>query len=167
MALPTTLYGGVIIALNGSSGPKYFRAGGSLMKPAMVCTHDSDTAEVKICGTSDKPFGIIGCDADHDLSTVYTAGERIPVYLIGSGVEVWIMCGDAGNMSVTKGAIMATADTATYVGMIKMYEHVAITTDVSTAQLAQRNITSDFHVGKSQDKDTVTATINKYLPVVI
>jgi len=164
MALPTTLYGGVIIATNGITGPKYFRAGDSLMKPATVCTHDAANDEIKQCGTTDRPYGIIGCDSDHDLSTVYTVGDRVPVWLIGSGVEVWILCGDADSVDIVKGSVMHTADSSTYPGKITLYTYHQATT---FTDINARYPINEFFVGLSQEMDTVTATIAKYLPVII
>lgn len=166
MALPSTLYSGVIIALNGCTGPEYFRAGDSLLKPAMVCTHDAAADEIKVCITTAVPFGVVGCDADHDLSTVYTVGERVPVFKIGTGVEIWVLSGDDVAITVTKGLVIETADLTTYKGCVKVIpDYVAVTT--ATADSTGRVYTNRFHVGKAQTSATITSAVQRYIPVLI
>ena len=87
MVFPATLRR-MLIALNGYEGPEYYQAGDSSCKPGYVVMFD-DADEVKICTSTGKPIGIVGCDADHDLMTVYAAGERMPVYPLGSGVDIY------------------------------------------------------------------------------
>ena len=166
MTLPSTLYSGVIIALNGKTGPEYFRAGDSLMKPAMVCMHDAAADEIKLCVTAGIPFGIVGCDADHDLSTVYTVGERVPVWVLGSGVEIWVLTNDDTTITITKGINMETADLTTYTGGIKTQPaYVAVTT--VTADSTGRLYTSRFLVGKALTSASITSEVARYCPVLI
>jgi len=166
--LPTTLYSGIIIALNGSDGPKYFRAGDSLMKPGMVCMQDAVQSEIKVCITTGVPFGIVGCDSDHDLSTVYTVGERVPVWLLGSGVELWVLSGDNTDIAFAKGQWAELADLTTYKGCIKSWAHTQVTTGAVAAKLTERVISDTFKIGISQMYIAeITSAIQRYVPLII
>lgn len=165
MIFPSTLYR-LVIARNGASA-EYFQAGDSLLKPGMVCMED-DADEVIACTTTGKPFGIIGCDADHDLATVYAAGERIPVWKLGCGAIVYIRCGDiTPAQTITKGAVMDTADQTTWVGCGKVRDAlVAVTTTVG-ANGALRNISEFFVLGESQATGSITTAVTRYVPVLL
>lgn len=168
MAFPTALYSGILIALNGATGPEYFRAGDSLMKPGMICTHDAAADEIKVCISTTKPFGVIGCDADHDLATVYTVGDRVPVWKIGSGVEVWVLCQDDALQTIIKGSIINSSDATTYKGCGMEWTHTAITyTTIVSPELAERNILLTFMVGRAQSSGTITTAIARFVPCLI
>ena len=94
----------IVIALNGMDGPEYFQAGDSSCKPGMIVMED-DADEVKVCTTTDLPIGVVGCDADHDLNTVYTAGERIPIWMLGCGVDIFVRFQYATTITLAKGVI--------------------------------------------------------------
>jgi len=158
MAFPSTLYR-LIIALNGYDGPEYYQAGDSLMKPGYICMED-DADEVKICTSTGAPLGVIGCDADHDLGTVYAAGERIPVYPLGCGVDIYVACVDATTITVTKSSIMDTADDTTLIGHARVADAPESTTVVTV-----RNTSSLFWIGKAQEAGSITSAIVRYVPV--
>lgn len=164
MAFPSTLYR-LVIALNGYDGPEYYQAGDSLMKPGYVCMED-DADEVKICTSTGKPLGIIGCDADHDLGTVYTVGERIPVYPLGCGVDLYVACVDATTITVVKSSIMDTADDTTLVGHARVKDaFIAITTTIAANMGTERNVGSGFWIGKAQEAGSITSAVVRYVPV--
>jgi len=164
MIFPSTLRR-LVIALNGMEGPEYFQAGDSNMKPGMVCMHD-DADEVKICTSTGKPFGIIGCDADHDLGTVYTAGERIPVWILGCGVDLYVMCVDATTITVEKGSIMDTADDTTDKGNARVKDaYIAVTTSIAAAMGTERNLGIGFWVGRALAGGSITSNVTRYVPV--
>ena len=164
MAFPSTLRR-MIIALNGYDGPEYYQAGDSSMKPGYVCMED-DADEVKICTSTGKPLGIVGCDADHDLGTVYAAGERIPVYPLGCGVDIYVACVDATTITVTKSSIMDTADDTTLIGHAKVKDaHVQMTTGTIGSGGDERNMSSAFWIGKAQEAGSITSAVVRYVPV--
>lgn len=165
MIFPSTLYSRLVIAYNGVKGPEYFQAGDSLMKPGMVCTHD-DADEVKVCLSTTKPFGIVGCDADHDLSTVYAEGERIPIWVLGCGVDIYVKCADSSTITVEKHDIIETADT-TWKGDGKVKEDflIASTTNYLGTAAAERNIGIGFYIGRALAGGSITATVERYVPV--
>ena len=158
----------MVIAKNGVEGPEYFQAGDALMKPGMVCTHDASQPEVKKCITTAKPFGIVGCDADHDLGTVYAEGERIPVWVLGCGVDLYVLCGKGSAVAtytITKGTIIDTQDDTTQTGMGKpKTAYVAVTT--VTADSTGRGYTTLFWIGTCLEGGTISTTnAALYVPV--
>ena len=162
MVFPATLYR-LIIALNGYDGPEYYQAGDGLMKPGMICMFD-DADEVKICTSTGKPLGVIGCDADHDLGTVYALGERIPVYPLGCGVDMYVIA--KATMTVEIGSIMETEDETTLVGHGRLKTaYVILTTANVTANGTERNLTSGFWIGKAIEAGAVTTAVTRYIPV--
>jgi len=166
MIFPSALTTRVIIAKMGAS-PEYFQAGDSLLKPGMVCMED-DADEVKACITTGKPFGIVGCDADHDLNTVYAAGERVPVWKLGCGAIIMVRCGDiTPAQTITKGAQMDTADATTWVGCGKVRDAlVAVTTTVG-GNGALRNISEFFVIGEAQATGSITTEVTRYVPILL
>lgn len=87
----------LLLATYGIEGPEWFQAGDSLIKPGYVVVRD-DHDEVKISpSTPEQPLGVAGCTSYHDLNTVYNAdaaGERVPVWLCGSGVDIYVLHDD-------------------------------------------------------------------------
>jgi hypothetical protein len=160
MAFPTALTSRVLIALNGVEGPEYYQAGDALMAPGMVVTYD-DADEVKICTSTAKPLGIVGCDADHDLSTVYSLGERIPIWLIGSGVDIYVKCKDAGaSHTIERNSIIDSPHSTTFVG-----QGALIDTLVATTAVTVRNVSSFFWIGTALEAGSLTTAVARYIPV--
>ena len=165
MAFPTALTTRVLIAANGIEGPDYYQAGDSLLKPGMVCMED-DADEVKVCITTGIPLGIVGCDADHDLGTVYTVGERIPVWLLGTGVDIYIRSKDAGTQTITKNSIMVTADDTTLKGHTMVKDaHIVMTTANAQTAGTTRNLTTFFWLGRSLETGSILTDTVMYVPV--
>ena len=164
MAFPSTIYR-LIIALNGYTGPEYYQAGDSSCKPGMIVMED-DADEVKVCTSTGQPIGVVGCDADHDLGTVYAAGERIPVYPLGCGVDLYVLSGDNTTIDVNKGVIMETADLTTYVGCAKVKESfVVATTTFAASAVTERNLSSIFWIGRALETADITSAVQRYIPV--
>ena len=166
MAFPAILRR-IIIALNGYEGPEYYQAGDSLCKPGMIVMED-DADEVKVCTTSGKPIGVVGSDADHDLSTVYAAGERIPIYPLGCGVDIYVLCVDDTTIDVDKGVIIETADAETsFKGHGKVVEaFTALTTTHSHAATGERMWGAPaFWVGRALETADITSQVKRYVPV--
>lgn len=163
MVFPSTLYSRAVIALNGHEGPEYFQAGDSSMYPCTVVMYD-DEDEVKVCTSTGQPIGIVGCDADHDLGTVYAAGERIPIWMLGSGVDIYVKCKDATTITVERGDFMDTADDTTLIGMARVRddEIVSITTEyVGTL----RNTGQFFLIGRALSAGSITSAVARYVPI--
>lgn len=160
----TSLTSRVLIARNGWEGPEYYQAGDSSCKPGMIVMED-DADEVKVCTSTGKPIGVVGCDADHDLSTVYTAGERIPIWTLGSGVDIYIKHGGKASDTVEKGSIMETASSTTYVGTMQEYIRATITTAVLAAKVTERLIGPGFWIGRSLETITCTTGTARFIAV--
>ena len=164
MVFPSTLRR-VILALNGYDGPVYYQAGDSLMKPGYIVMED-DADEVKLCTSTGKPIGVVGCDADHDLGTVYAAGERIPIYPLGSGVDIYVACMDATTIAVIKGSIIDSSDLTTYKGHAKVKDaHIQMTTGTIGSGGDERNISAAFWIGRALETASITSEVNRYVPV--
>ncbi len=161
MIFPSTLRR-LVISLNGVDGPEYFQAGDSSCKPGHVVMFD-DADEVKICTSTGQPIGIVGCDADHDLSTAYTAGERIPVYMLGSGVDMYVMCVDATTITVERGDFMDTADDTTDKGNARVKDDFVVVTTSGT--LTARNGSIFFWIGRALAAGSITSNVTRYVPV--
>ena len=152
----------LVIALNGMSGPEYFQAGDSSCKPGMIVMED-DADEVKVCTSTGKPIGVVGCDADHDLGTVYTAGERIPIWMLGCGVDIYILCSDATTITVVKGGIIDTADDTTLKGTGRIAD--AMTVSTTTEYVHTLRNSTFFWIGKALETGSITSAIARYVPV--
>lgn len=156
----------VLVALNAVSSSKWYQAGGSLIKPGYVVTED-DADEVKICGTSDKPLGVAGCPAYHDLNTVYTAGVRVPVFLINSGVEIFVCCDGTTGEAITKGTLlMRSANTAGHVQLSTVWAAPDTTTYAAT-DFTEDMMTDHFIVGTSAETYTVISGTIYWIPCLL
>ena len=158
MAFPATLRR-LIIALNGYDGPEYYQAGQATLKPGMIVAED-DADEVKLCEETLYPIGIVGCDADHDFDTAYDAGERVPVYPLGCGVDIYVLCKDPTTIDVNKGVIIESSDTAAHDGHGKVIDLPESTTVVTV-----RNTSSIFWIGRALETADITSAVAKYVPV--
>lgn len=162
---PTTLRR-MLIALNGNDGPDYYQAGAATIYPGHIVMYD-DEDEVKICTSTGVPIGIAGCDADHDLMTAYASGDRVPVWLLGSGVDIYVKCtGDAASFAFERGTIVVTGNDTSLVGecMPKDSFIVATTTFNATA-VTERNISAIFWIGRCLEAGSVTTNVTAYIPV--
>ncbi len=160
----TALTSRVLIALNGAQGPDYYQAGDSSIYPGTIVMED-DADEVKQCTSTGKPIGVADCDADHDLSTVYAAGERIPIWGLGSGVDIYVKHGGEASDTVEKGSIMQTAASTTYAGTMAEFVRATITTAVLAAKVTERLIGSGFWIGRSLETVTCTTGTARFIAV--
>lgn len=153
-----TLLNRVIIALNGHAGPEFFQAGDSLCKPGMVVMED-DSDEVKVCTTTGKPIGVVGCDADHDLNTVYTVGERIPIWMLGCGVDIYVRFQFATTITLAKGVIAESqgGDTTMKGSAMTKTAFVAHTTESTDA--TGRILTAMFWIGRIQAAGSILTAV--------
>ena len=110
-----------VIALNGLSGPAWFQAGDATIKPSYVVMED-DIDEVTICTADAPPIGIAGCPSYHDLNTVFSSGDPIPVWLRGCGVSIYVAFdNDTGAATYTRGSILVSDDANSGCVMIFAY----------------------------------------------
>ena len=162
MIFPTTLRR-LVIALNGMDGPEYFQAGSALMKPGMIVMED-DADEVIECTTTGIPIGVVGCDADHDLMTVYALGERIPIWMLGCGIDIYIRTVDDAAATVLRGTIFDTCEATTLKGCAKMKDaYVALTSNATDA--VGRGFMPFFWIGRSLGDGALTTAVVRYVPV--
>jgi hypothetical protein len=154
-----------LIALNGCQGPKYFQAGDSLIKPSYVVMED-DADEVKICSTSGLPIGIAGCPAYHDMNTVFTVGVRVPIYMLGSGVEIMVLHDGAAAASITKGEKVKRSGTTA--GMvIDIPAYVAKSTTYAAGDFTEELDTDHFQIGRSTETKTITSGTAAFFKVLL
>ena len=162
MVFPTTLRRS-IIALNGVHGPDYYQAGDANMYPGMIVAYD-DSDEVKICTYALKPIGVVGCDADHDLSTVYALGERIPIWLLGCGVDLYVKCSDSST--VERDDIIEMSDNTTLDGLgQRKVDYIVLTTANADTAGTERNMTTWFYIGRALEAGALTTAVSRYIPV--
>jgi len=165
MIFPATLRR-LVIALNGCSGPRYFQCGTSGILPGTIVMED-DADEVTDCTSTGKPIGIAGCDAHHDLMTAYTAGDRMPVWLLGCGIDIYVKCVDVTTITLVWGAVIVTADSTTIngCGMVKD-AYVVLTTANVTANGTERNVNGmAFAIGRALGDGSITSSVSRYVPV--
>jgi len=106
-----TVLASVLIALNGVTGPKWFQAGDSSTYPGYVVEYE-DADEIVVAATnSANLLGVAGLPSYHDSTTVFAAGKRVPVWLKGSGVEVWVTHDATGSITVEHGIPITRSDT--------------------------------------------------------
>ena len=60
----------------------------------------------------DVALGIVGCNLGHDVNTAYTAGDTVPVYMVGSGAVVWVRYRTSGGALVAGDPVMNAGGTA-------------------------------------------------------
>lgn len=98
-----------LISLNGKKSPKWYQAGDSNIYPSYVVETD-DADEVTINGAT-PPIGIAGCPTYKDLNTAYTAGERLPVWMRGCGVSIYVLFDDdTGATTLNRGIKLCVDD---------------------------------------------------------
>ena len=93
----------------GNTGPSWFQAGGSSIYIGYVVEHD-DADEVKCCVAGSKNtagiVGIAGCPSYHDSTAAFTAGKRVPVWLLGCGAHVYVTHDANATYTLKKGDML-------------------------------------------------------------
>lgn len=104
----------VLIALNGSTGPKWFQADATGIYPGYLVMY-ADADEIKVATTSAaKLVGVAGLPSYMDNTATFAAGKRVPVWMKGCGAEVWVTHdGTAGNgtLAVEFGDVLTFSNT--------------------------------------------------------
>ena len=102
-----------VIALNGLTGPEWFKTGDATIKPSY---------EVTICTADAPPIGIAGSISYLDLMTAYADGIMIPVWMRGCGVSIYVAFdNDTGAATYTRGGILVSDDANSGCVMIFAY----------------------------------------------
>lgn len=160
-----TLYR-VLVALNGCKGPKYFKCGvAATIYPGYVVTED-DADEIKVCGTTDKPFGVAGLPAYHDKDTAFAVDVRVPVYQLGSGVELYVLHDAVASDAVIKGMKIQSSDTTA--GKVIIQEaYTAKTTTYNAAQFTERGDTSNFIIGRATETVSIVTGTEQWFKVIL
>jgi len=145
----------LLIALNGVKGPTFKQAGDSSIKPGYVVERD-DSDEVKISTTScAAPFGVAGTVSYLDMNTVYTAGWSVPVWLCGSGVELYVLHDDdTGATTLVAGQKYICDDANAGCVMLWAYTDSAVATD-----------TMSGFVGRLLDDVTISGDTATFIPL--
>lgn len=60
----------------------------------------------------DVSLGVVGCRPGHDVDTAYTAGDTVPVYMVGGCAVVWVRFRTSGGAVLAGDPIMADGGTA-------------------------------------------------------
>lgn len=144
-----------VIAYNGIEGPSWWQAGDSLIKPSYVVVRD-DADEVKIAAASSAaPFGVAGCPTWHDLNTVYTAGDSVPVWEKGCGVEIYVLHDDdTGATTLIRGQLFQVDDANAGCVMLWAYTDAAVATDTISGVIGM--LTRDV---------TITGDVATFIPL--
>ena len=83
------------------------------VKPGHIVTNTGGSQK-KVCfpdAAGDVSLGIVGCSPGHDIDTAYTAGDTVPVYMVGSGATVWVRFRLNGGALVAGSPVMADGGT--------------------------------------------------------
>jgi len=104
--------------------------------PGFPVTAAGQTAPDVIVPTAitNSVLGFAGCNANHDIDTIYADNDEIPVFLFGSGAIVYgYHKGTAGGGSIVEGDILVTTITGSVIAISKAME--AVTGDVTNTVL--------------------------------
>ena len=154
-----------LLALNGMEGPEWYQAGDSSIKPSYLVMED-DADEVKICSTSGKPIGVAGCPSYHDLNTAFSVGERVPVWMLGSGVKIMVLHDGNSAEAVTKGAkLQSSSSTA---GAVRLKpDYTSKDTTYAYTEFSERGDTDNFVIGRAAETVTITSGTAQFIACIL
>jgi len=98
-----------IVVSHGIHGPVTRRDNGGVIYPGWTVTSEGQTFPDIITPTAaaNSVLGIAGCNANHDVDTIYADNDEFPVFLCGSGAIVYgYHKGTAGGGSIVDGEIL-------------------------------------------------------------
>jgi hypothetical protein len=114
------------------------------VKPGHIVTTtgEGDRAVAWPDAANDVCLGVVGCAPGHDVDTAYSTGVMMPVYVKGSGAEVWVRVKTSAG-AITKGAeLMHDGGTAVnglaILGTELVFEHLGYSTMHSSDVAAER-----------------------------
>jgi len=151
MAFPTTLRR--LVVDSAGQKPRYFQASAA-MKPGEIVEYVTANT-VAVCTTDDKAVGVVGCDADHDLMTDYSAGERVPIWMAGCGAVVYVLCYDADAKTIEVGSLICSSDATAGAGSLQ---------DAYT-DTVDRTDSIWWAIGRAEEAGALGATTVMYIPV--
>lgn len=101
----------VKIALNGITGPKFYHAHAvGIYCGYIVAKQDYESVIVQ--ASAGNALGIAGLPSYKDNTAQYAVDERVPVWLCGSGVEVWATADGANTTTWAQGVFVECGGTA-------------------------------------------------------
>ena len=158
-----TLYR-VLLALNGVKGPDFYQAGDSSIQPGFVVSRD-DSDEVKICPTSGtRPFGVAGATTYQDLNTVIAVGERVAVFLCGSGVDIMVLHDDdTGAATLGRPQYFVPDDANAGAVMVRTY--AAKAGSYTAGNFTELHDTAMYTVGKLIEDITISGDTATYIKI--
>lgn len=128
----------------------WFEAGDSLIKTGYIVGYDSgDAAEVTICATNGAPFGVAGKIADHDLNTVVSAGDSLPVYLLGVGSLMYLCQDGDSTVDGIRGSWCMRSDATA--GKFEIWAYVDAAADTDTLSAIVGRQMEDHAFGGDED----------------
>ena len=84
------------------------------VKPGHIVTNTGGAQ--KTCAwpdaAGDVSLGVVGCMPGHDVEAAYTAGDTVPVYMVGGVAVVWVRFRTSGGAVLAGDPIMADGGTA-------------------------------------------------------
>ena len=84
------------------------------VKPGHIVTQTGGSQ--KTCcwpaAAGDVSLGVVGLIPGHDVDTAYTAGDTVPVYIVGGGATVWVRMRTNAGALVAGSPVMADGGTA-------------------------------------------------------
>jgi len=152
MALLTALTSRFVVDSNNYS-PRYFQASAAMKTGELVEYVSANT--VAVCTTDDHAIGVVGCDSDHDLSTDYAAGERVPIWMLGCGATVYVLCYDADQKTIEEGLFCCSSDATAGAGSLQ---------DAYT-DTVDRTDSLWWTIGRFAESGTLLATTVTYIKV--
>lgn len=137
MAVRSPVMRRVLIALNGCEGPKWLQctAADTIFIGMVVEYEDADSVVYMPTTKAEVIAGISGCPSYHDSTAAFAAGVRIPVWLIGCGVEVWVTHDATGSVTVRHG------DPITFSNTTEGFVELDSARDIDTIGTATRTYT--------------------------
>lgn len=101
----------VRIALNGVTGPKWYHAHATGIYCGYLVDYQ-DYESVIVMAAAGLGLGVAGLPSYKDNTAEYAANERVPVWVCGSGVEVWATTDGANTVTWKTGDFVECGGTA-------------------------------------------------------
>lgn len=150
-------------------GPTWYQAGDGNMQPGYLCMED-DADQVKIWNNTGEPrdiVGVVGSKASQDLNSTYDSGSRIPVWHIGTGVEIRVLHDGNSAESIKKGLpIIASTSENGKVRLKPDYTTKDTTTYFGT-QFSEEADTENYVIGWATETVSITSGTDEYIKVLL
>jgi hypothetical protein len=83
----------ILVANGVGNFVKTFNNSTDAVLPGHIVTTTGEAADGAVAwpdAANDISTGVVGCAPGHDIDTAYSVGDMMPVYMTGSGAEVWV-----------------------------------------------------------------------------